>query len=122
VVKGVSLDIHPSRPLFHVRAEDGVMHEIKLTDLKALFYVRSLDGDSTHEENRVPAPADPRSRGATIVRIVFEDGEVMVGMTIRHPPNVPFFYLVPVDVTSNNIRMLINSETVVSMTAVEQEA
>ena len=117
IVRGTSLDIDPGRPRCHVRTPDGKMVEVQLQDLKALFFVRSLDGDSTHDENRTPDPEDLRSRGATLVRMTFEDGEVMVGLTIRHPPNRPFFYVVPVDSESNNIRMLINREAVVSIEA-----
>lgn len=118
-VKGDSLDIDPARPSCHVRTPDGKMVEVRLKDLKALFFVRSLVGDSARHESRTPDPQDLRNRGLTLVRMSFEDGEVMVGLTIRHPPNRPFFFLLPVDPESNNLRMLVNREAVVSMEAVE---
>ena len=89
--------------------------QCRLADLKALFFVRSLDGDAAHDESRVPDPSDPRSRGATIIKLGFADGETIVGSTIRYPPNRPFFYVVPVDAKSNNIRILINKDAVISM-------
>jgi hypothetical protein len=42
-----------------------------------------------------------------------------VGLTNRYPPNRDYFYVVPVDAESNNIRMLINRAAVVSHEAVE---
>jgi hypothetical protein len=119
VVKGTSLDIDPARPSCHVRTPDSETIEVQLQELKALFFVRSFEGDATHDENRTPDPEDLRNRGSTLVRMTFEDGEVMVGLTIRHPPNRPFFYVLPVDSRSNNIRMLVNRDAVVSIEAVE---
>jgi uncharacterized protein DUF6982 len=121
IVKGTSLDIDAGRPSCHVRSPDGKMAEVRLKDLKALFFVRSLEGDSTHDENRTPDLQDPRSRSATPVTMTFEDGEVMVGLTIRYPPNRPFFFILPVDAKSNNLRILVNRDAVVSMRAVEHE-
>ena len=117
-IKGTSLDVDPAKPTFHVRPAVGKALEIRLADLKALFFVRSLDGDSTRTENRVPDPGDPRSRGSTLVSLRFADGEVMVGLTIRYPPNRPYFFIVPVDPKSNNIRVLINRAAVVAMEAI----
>ena len=114
-VKGASLDVDPGRPNCHVRTPDGKTVEVQLKDLKALFFVRSLEGDSTRDENRTPDPEDLRNRGLTHVAMTFEDGEVMVGLTIRCPPTRPFFFVLPVDAKSNNVRMLVNREAVVSM-------
>jgi len=119
IVKGTSLDIDPARPSCHVRTPDGKTAEVHLKDLKALFFVRSLTGDSARDENRTPNPEDLRSRGSKLLTMTFEDGEVMVALTNRYPPNRPFFFVLPVDPKSNNIRMLVNHDAVVSMEAVE---
>lgn len=117
VIKGVSLDVGVDRPVCHVQQPGGDRVPIALADLKALFFVRSLEGNPQHNENLRPEEGDPRSRGLTPVRVVFEDGEVIVGLTIRYPPNKPFFFLVPVDTASNNIRILVNGSALVSMEA-----
>ena len=117
-VKGTSLDIDPGRTSCHVRTPESKTVEVQLKDLKALFFVRSLEGDSTHDEARTPDPKDLRSRGSTLVRMNFEDGEVTVGLMIRYPPNRPFFFVLPVDNESNNLRILVNRDAVVSMEAV----
>ena len=95
------------------------MVEVHLPDLKALFFVRSLEGNATRDENRTPNPQDRRGLGATPMTMTFEDGEVMVGLTIRYPPTRPFFFILPVDAESNNLRILVNRAAVVSMNAVE---
>ena len=121
VLKGTTMDLDPGRPSCHLRSPDGKTAVVQLKDLKALFFVRSFEGDSTHGENRTPDPRDPRGRGAKLMTVTFADGEVMVGLTIRYPPNRPFFFILPVDSTSNNLRILVNGDAVVSMEAVEHE-
>jgi hypothetical protein len=120
-IKGASLDIDPGRPLCHVRTPEGKTVEVQLKDLKALFFVRSFEGDSARVEDQTPDPQDLRSRGSKLVTLTFEDGEVMMGLTIRYPPNRPFFFILPVDPKSNNIRTLINRDAVASMAAVGNE-
>jgi len=115
MVKGTSFDVDPSKPICHIRPPNEKPLEVRMEQLKALFFVRSLQGDPEHAEVRVPDPRDPRARGATVVSLQFADGETMVGMTIHYPPNKPFFYLNPVDAKSNNVRILVNRSAVTSM-------
>ena len=105
----------PTRPTFHVRPPEGRAAEVKLKDLKALFFVRSLDGDMARHEVHALDPADPRSKGSTPVALHFPAGEVMIGLTNRFPPNRPFFFIVPVDASSNNIRILVNRSAIKKM-------
>lgn len=109
LLKGSSLDVDPNRASFHVRGDDGVMTQVQLTDLKALFFVKSLTGDPDHVEGDEIAPVDPRLRGSRLVELTFHDGETIVGLCTRFPPNRPFFFVVPVDSSSNNVRILINA-------------
>jgi hypothetical protein len=115
VLKGTSLDVAPNRPTCHVRPPDGPAVEVRLNDLKALFFVRTLEGDAEHDEERAVDPEDRRALGSTVVRLTFGDGEEMTGLTNRYPPTQPFFFIVPVDPGSNNLRILINRSAVVAM-------
>jgi hypothetical protein len=118
ILKGVALDLDPAKPLFHLRPpEGGKAHEIRLDDLKAIFFVRSFEGDPERDEMRTLDPGDVRARGSTTVSFTFEDGETIVGLAIRHPPIKAFHYIVPADPDSNNIRILINQAAVKSMDA-----
>jgi hypothetical protein len=56
--------------------------------------------------------------GARRVRVLFEDGEEVVGLMNRFPPITPFFFMLPIDPESNNIRILINGAAVKAMVEV----
>jgi hypothetical protein len=115
VVKGQSLDVDPARPTCHIRTEDQSIVEVKLAALKALFFVRDLAGDPTKHDATVIAPADVRARGAELIELEFVDGERLLGLTVRYPPVKPFFFILPADGTSNNVRILVNRAAVQSM-------
>ena len=118
-LKGTCLDIAPERPKCHVRTVEGEMVPVLLRDLKALFIVKSVDGDAKHVEGRDIAPVDARLRGTKLIEVSFHDGEKIVGLTTRYPPLAPFFFVVPVDTDSNNQRILVNKEQIESMRLVD---
>jgi hypothetical protein len=91
------------------------MVEVALKELKALFFVKSLDGDSARVDTTQIEQDDPRLRGSQVIEITFHDSERIVGLAMRYPPNQPYFFLVPVDATGNNLRVLINASEVASM-------
>lgn len=105
----------PGKPTCHVHPPKEKPMEVRLEDLKALFFVRTLEGNPEHKEVRVPDPGDRRARGSNVVSLTFRDGEKLVGMTIRYPPNKPYFFVIPVDPKSNNIRILVNRDAVTGM-------
>ena len=114
VVKGVSLDVDPGRPLCHIRTAEGAL-EVKLKELKALFFVKNLVGDAARDEARKLEPGDGRARGSFPIELEFVDGESLVGLTVRYPPIRPFFFVLPADPGSNNVRVLVNKAAVKRM-------
>ena len=115
MIKGTSLDVDPARPIFHVKVPNHDVATVKLADLKALFFVRTLGGDPKAREAREVDPADPRARGAFPEELEFKDGEKASGLMNRFPPKGTFFFVVPVDPKSNNIRILVNHNAVLSI-------
>lgn len=113
VVKGRCLDVDPARPTCHIKTREGMV-EVKLAELKALFFVKDVVGDSTHQEGATVAPDDTRARSFARIEVQFADGERVVGLTARFPPVRPFFFVLPADTGSNNIRILVNRAAVVS--------
>lgn len=111
LVKGQSFDVDPAKPRCHVRTDSGAV-EVKLANVKALYFVRSLEGNPDRSDVQAPDPADSRNRGATKIEITFTDGERLVAYTNRYPPRGKFFFVVPVDPASNNIRILVNQAAV----------
>lgn len=95
------------------------MVEVALRDLKALFFVKSLEGDAKHVEGADIPSSDPRLRGSRLVEITFRDNERIVGLAMRYPPNKPYFFIVPVDHKSNNVRILVNRDQVGSIALVQ---
>ncbi|MGH7710155.1 MAG: DUF6982 domain-containing protein [Gemmatimonadaceae bacterium] len=108
LIKGTSMDVDPGKPGCHIRTPDGAIYAVELRELKALFFVKSLNGDARHSEGMELQPADRRQFGSALVELTFADGERMVGLTNRATPNRDFFFVLPVDSRSNNIRVLVN--------------
>jgi hypothetical protein len=114
MVKGICLDVDPGRPTCHIKtADQGKMIQVKLADLKALFFVKDFAGNAAHREGTAVNPGDARGRSFSAIDLEFKDGERIVGLTARFPPIRPFFFVLPADPASNNIRILVNRAAVV---------
>lgn len=114
-MKGVSLNVDPTKPTFHVRTDQGAV-EVRLVDLKALFFVKDPAGNPAHHEATDATVGDPRLFGAKRIAARFEDGETIVGMSNRFPPLGKYFFMLPIDPKSNNIRILVNRGATVAIT------
>ena len=112
IIKGISLDIDPARPTCHVKTEERGMVQVMLAQLKALFFVRTLGGDPNYREVQAVDASDARARGAAQIELEFADGERLVGLTTRFPPVRRFFFVLPADPRSNNLRILVNRSAV----------
>jgi hypothetical protein len=115
LIKGTSVDVAADKPTCYVQTPDGARHLVALSDLKALFFVKTLEGNSAHSEAMEAELGDRRSMGAAIVLVAFEDGEHLVGFTNRFPPRGTYFFVTPVDPKSNNLRALVNQAAVKSV-------
>lgn len=122
VVKGTSADVDPKRPLCHVQTAERAVVEVDLRQVKALFFVKDLDGRPGYEEAQTAAAGDQRLRGSRQVEIAFADGERLAGLMNRFPPLGPFFYMLPIDAQSNNVRILVNRDAVADMRSVDAQA
>jgi len=107
-IKGTSLNVDPSRQTCHVTTDERRAVEVKLLDLKALFFVKDPTGNAAHNEATDATPGDTRLVGAKRIAVHFEDGEIVVGMVNRFPPMGRFFFMIPIDPKSNNLRILVN--------------
>ena len=119
IVKGTSADVDPGRPLCHIQSPERGAVEVNLSDVKALFFVRDFGGKPDYDESHQPQSGDIRLRGSRTVELTFHDGEKLGCLMNRYPPNRPFFFVLPMDQRSNNIRILVNREAVASMKEVQ---
>jgi uncharacterized protein DUF6982 len=115
VQKGMSLDVDSKRPTCHLRTFSGGMIEVALADVKALFFVKTATGRPDYNDAKAVAPGDSRLLGAKRVSVKFADGEEIVGLMNRFPPITPYFFMLPIDPHSNNIRILVNRAAVKEM-------
>ena len=109
LIKGMTADFFPNKDVFHVSEGSASLGaeplEIRTTELKALFFVKDLTGDPRHVERKDFDPQRPPA--GRRIRVVFKDGEVLIGTTTGYQPGRQGFFLVPADDTSNNERCYI---------------
>jgi hypothetical protein len=117
VVKGVSLDVDPGKPVCHVRTETQQTVAVDLRKVKAVYFVKELAGNPTYAETHQPEQDDRRLRGSTQLDITFADGEKLGALANRYPPLGQFFFVVPMDPRSNNVRILVNRGAVKRISA-----
>lgn len=121
IVKGTSMDVDPGKPQCHIRTPDQKTVEVDLSQIKALYFVKDFGGRPDYEEAQTAKPDDLRLRGSHRVQMTFVDGEQLSGLMNRYPPNRPFFFVLPIDPASNNIRILVNRQAVASMQPLEAQ-
>ncbi len=106
LLKGYTLDFHPSRGLFslwpsiNARANERMI--VPLTKLKALFFVRDFNGAPQHVEARLVEPRAGRRIEVTVL-----DNEVVKGTTLNYRPESVGFFMLPLDGSSNNLRVFV---------------
>ena len=117
IVKGTSLDVNPAKPNCHLRTDDGV-ENVSLDDIKALYYVKSLAGDSERDDSLEVVEDDIRLRGSKRVELVFKDTERLVVLSNRFPLTGDRFFVLPIDPGSNNDRILVNRAALQSISLI----
>ncbi|MGD0732813.1 MAG: hypothetical protein ABR956_16230 [Terracidiphilus sp.] len=94
---------HSAPDTFRIRhRETDVIEDVSSSDIKAIFYVNSFEGDSDHKHLNFHSRA-PIVHGIWM-KFQFLDGEVMEGIvynSLRYLVD-PGFFLLPTDPDSNN--------------------
>ena len=117
ISKGYSMDFSPSKSSLHLRqdptgASGDKPIDLRIGELKAIFFVKTFEGNRDHHERRRFLGED-KLHGRKI-EVTFVDGEVMQGSTMGYDPKRPGFFLFPPDPESNNIRIFVVSSAVKS--------
>ena len=111
LAKGSTSDFNPAKDHFHVTAGGTEKPtRVYLRELKALFFVRDLVGNSRHQERKEFDPKKPAI--GRRIKVEFRDGEVLIGTTQAYEPTRPGFFLIPADATSNNQRCYVPNSAV----------
>jgi hypothetical protein len=109
ILKGTTDDFFPNKDMFHLKAKGGgEIREVRLTNLKAVYFVKSFEGDPLYQDK-----ADQERAGfGKKIKVIFRDGETQVGYTQGFTPDRNGFFVFPADPDSNNDRVfVVNAST-----------
>jgi hypothetical protein len=109
MIKGSTNDFMPNKEIFHVVPADSPPGtkpiDVFVKDLKAVFFVKDLVGKGHSEGKKDFDPSIPVA--GRKIKVVFRDGETMIGMTQGYQPSRPGFFVVLPDPNSNNDRCFV---------------
>jgi len=113
-LKGTTQNFFPNKPNFHINRlgtnGPGDVIEVRLDELKAVFFVRDFTGNAKHVEKKRLSPGE-RTQGR-LMEVTCKDGEVIVGTTTGYDPKRPGFFLFPIDPSANNLRVFVVTSAV----------
>lgn len=103
VRKGITNDFLPNKARFHFTCTDGSTEAVDVDTLKALFFVKDIEGNKDYKETY----NDIIQGGGRKIRVEFADGEVIVGFVLGYSPDRPGFIMSPADCNGNNNRIFV---------------
>ena len=108
VLKGSTQDFIPSRPYLHIfPTEDSPGIRVAQQELKALFFVKKLDGDP--QRVVIPAFAGGPAENAygRKIAVRFPDGELICGYSLSTSTARGGFFMATMDSRGNNERIYV---------------
>ncbi len=119
LVKGYTHDFNPVKDSFHINTElgqdKGKITEVFCPNLKAIFFVKTLEGNANYKEKKRFDEVDTTNLRGIKIKIEFNDGEVMCGISLGYSKNRKGFFIIPVDPQSNNERVYVIASSVRSV-------
>lgn len=112
LIKGSTTDFLPNKTCFHLNSQNGTVDTIEVQDLKALFFVKDVEGNKEYNESY----QDVIQGGGKRVKVEFNDGETIVGYVLGYSPDRQGFNMTPADLQSNNERIFVVSSATKSVT------
>lgn len=103
ITKGTTNDFFPNKARFHLMDKSGESTEIAVEDLKAIFFVKDIEGDKDRQDNY----SDEISGGGRKIQVRFKDGETILGYTLGYSPDRQGFFMTPADLKGNNERIFV---------------
>jgi hypothetical protein len=116
LLKGYTHDFTPVKDTFHLTSElekdKGQIYEVFCPNLKAIFFVKTLAGNVNYKEKKSFKEVDASGLRGIKIKIEFNDGEVMCGISLGYSKKRKGFFIVPVDPQSNNERVYVIASAV----------
>jgi small nuclear ribonucleoprotein (snRNP)-like protein len=108
-LKGYTQNFFPNKPVFHVNrlgvSGSSDLVEVKVEDLKAVFFVRDFAGNPKYNERKRLLEGEKLQ--GRMMEVTFRDGEILTGTTTGYDPKRPGFFLFPVDPKANNMKVYV---------------
>jgi hypothetical protein len=89
------------------KRDRGHSHKVRIADLKAVFFVRALEGNMFYREKKKFREVNMSHLRGIGVRLHFKDGEVIRGSSLDYAVGKQGFFVTPVDPDSNNERIYV---------------
>lgn len=120
--RGFVYNFSPNAPNFYLFPSESADAKfaalVELAGAKAIFFVKTHEGNKAHREAMRKKPEDPRKarvRGHKM-KITFNDGEEMFASSENYNPTRLGFFVYPLDPESNNLRIFVVNENVRQVT------
>lgn len=111
IIKGWVQNFKPERgfvmvnPLTEYSEEEKL--EIKISELKAVFFVKDFIGNSTFKKAKTFENYPPSTPTQRHIIVHFKDGEKLYGTSYSYNPNKNGFFVYPIDPMDNNFRIFV---------------
>jgi hypothetical protein len=121
VLKGHTYDFSPQRETFSLVNIDAHgtrrTHEVCCADLKAIFFVKTFEGNNEHVEKTQFGESGTISLPGLKIKITFYDGEIISGASPGYSEDRQGFFVTPIDPESNNRRIYVVSDAATDVKA-----
>jgi hypothetical protein len=111
ILKGYTHDFVPEKDSFHINTAiepgAGTIHDVKVADLKAVFFVKSAGGNPQYTEKSSFDEVGAKALHGIKVKVVFRDGETIRGISMGYNKAKKGFFIIPIDPQSNNERVYV---------------
>ena len=119
LLKGYTHDFAPGKETFTLVSEQkrdrGHTHQVRITDLKAVFFVRALQGNIFYREKKKFREVNMSHLRGIGMRLHFKDGEVIRGSSLDYAIGKKAFFVTPVDPESNNERIFVVADAILDI-------
>jgi hypothetical protein len=128
LLRGFLKDFAPDLDeIFLEEVETDRIYPVRVEDVKAIFFVRSFEGDRTYREKKTFGVSKQKGQR---VFVKFRDGESLVGFLEGDVPwekgfflsrldrGLKGFFLLPVDEDTNNMKVFVIATSVEDVTVV----
>ncbi len=108
LIKGYIQGFNENAPFFYILLDTAPGSKsilVKMNEIKALFFVRTMEGNKEYQERKLFNEGD-QTQGRK-AEVIFKDNEVLQGTAAGYDRQRTGFYLIPADPSSNNTRIFV---------------